>query len=190
LKALHAAIRLTLCTLCVIALWLPGVAMAEFAVDAVDAKVVNERLTISFDLDLTLSDETEEAVNRGIPIIISVLLKFERDRNVLWNDRIVTWRRDVELRYHALSERYLVQETGLGDISSFINITDAMKSIAQGRTITIPVPELPTNADIPYQVRLKVKLDAESLPTPLRLVAYLSPAWRHSSRWTKWPVQH
>jgi hypothetical protein len=35
---------------------------------------------------------------------------------------------------------------------------------------------------------LKARLDIESLPTPLRALAYVSPEWYLSSRWYKLPL--
>ena len=43
--------------------------------------------------------------------------------------------------------------------------------------------------DEQYRVRLRASLERESLPTPLRLLAYFSSSWRLSSDWTTWPLQ-
>ena len=37
-----------------------------------------------------------------------------------------------------------------------------------------------------YAVRLRGRLDIEALPTPVRLLAYVSSAWDMDSDWYKW----
>ena len=39
-----------------------------------------------------------------------------------------------------------------------------------------------------YEGALRVLLDLEALPAPLRLFAYLSDDWRLSSEWRTWPL--
>jgi len=165
-------------------------ARADFAITLVEASIKNEQMLVNFDLDLTLSDQAEEALLRGIPLIVTIELELERDRSLLWDTKITTWERHVEISYHALSEHYLIQETGRGEIQNFLNLSTAMSVIGKQRSLKIPVPQLPTNPEFAYAVRMRARLDAEALPTPLRLMAYLSPSWRLSSGWTQWPVQH
>lgn len=182
-------VRILLCAaIALLSLCVIGTANAEFSVEDVRAKIKNERLTVSFDMDLNLSDQAEEALDRGIPLIFKIRMNFGRNRRLMWNEKIQQWSRDIELRFHALSERYIVQETGRGDIDSFVTIADAMTEIGKGRTITIPVAGLPTNPGITYEIEVRAALDIEALPTPLRLMAYLSPGWRLSTGSKKWPV--
>jgi len=165
-------------------------ARAEFSVNDVTASIKNEEMLVDFDLDLTLSDQAEEALLRGIPLIVTMELELERDRSLMWDTKITTWERHVEISYHALSERYLVQETGRGEIENFLNLSTVMNVIGKQRSLKIPVPQLPTNPEFNYSVRVRAHLDSEALPTPLRLMAYLSPSWRLTTGWTQWPVQH
>jgi len=37
-------------------------------------------------------------------------------------------------------------------------------------------------------VRLRCSLDIESLPTPVRLLAYVSSAWDMDNEWYQWPL--
>jgi hypothetical protein len=39
-----------------------------------------------------------------------------------------------------------------------------------------------------YAVGIKVTLDRDALPLPLRPVAYTNPQWYLSSDWTLWPL--
>ena len=39
-----------------------------------------------------------------------------------------------------------------------------------------------------YVIRLRGSLDIESLPTPVRLLAYVSAGWDMNSEWYAWPL--
>jgi hypothetical protein len=39
-----------------------------------------------------------------------------------------------------------------------------------------------------YSIRLRGSLDVESLPTPVRLIAYISSDWSMVSKWYKWQL--
>ncbi|MBS1173864.1 MAG: hypothetical protein H6R12_2694 [Proteobacteria bacterium] len=45
------------------------------------------------------------------------------------------------------------------------------------------------DADQTYRVEMRVALDIESLPLPLRPRAYLSPDWNLSSEWSRWRLR-
>lgn len=165
-------------------------AHADFSVDSVKASIKNEQVVVDLDMDLTLSDDAEEAIQRGIPLIIAIEIELAKSRPLIWDSPVTKWKRDIEISYHALSEHYLVQETGRSEIQNFLNLSEVMSAISNQRLLKIPVPKLPTNAELNYILKVRARLDAEALPTPLRLMAYLSPNWRLSTGWSKWPVEH
>lgn len=165
-------------------------AQADFSVESAKASIKNEQVLVDLDLDLTLSDDAEEALQRGIPLIIAIEMELEKSRRLIWDSPVTKWNRDIEISYHALSEHYLVQETGRSEIQNFRNLSEVMSVIGNQRILKIPVPKLPTNAELNYVLKVRARLDAEALPTPLRLMAYLSPSWRLSTGWSTWPVKH
>ena len=43
--------------------------------------------------------------------------------------------------------------------------------------------------DETYQARMRVELDIEELPLPLRLLSYFTDEWRLRSEWYTWSLQ-
>jgi len=68
---------------------------------------------------------------------------------------------------------------------NFHSLADALEAVGllEGLLLTDGRP-LEAGAD--YKVRLRGSLDIESLPTPVRLIAYVSSAWDMSSEWHVW----
>ena len=50
-----------------------------------------------------------------------------------------------------------------------------------------PIPDA-LAAQGEYLVRMRAHLDIETLPAPLRPVAYTSPSWHLNSGWTTWTI--
>jgi len=157
----------------------PDSAMARaFEIRDVNAAIANERLELEFDMDLTFSDDALDALNHGIALFLVVEVELRRKRRFMADALLEISRRDVEIRYHGLSRRYVIQETGIGAVSSHLTIADALRSISSNRQVLMPVPELPTNQSIDYLIAVRTRLNTENLPYPLRLISKLLPSWR------------
>ena len=186
------------CTKIVVAilglLVLPTFANADFQIEPVSATIKGNRIEATANLELSLSDETEEALHKGIPLSIVVELALLRARPLLWKERIDRWHFPVQIRYHALSGRYIIEQTGVGppgtdSFGSFRNVADALAAVGGTRHFSISVPNPPLDDGSDYRLSIRARLDIESLPVPLRLVAYISPSWRLGSGWNQWNLE-
>jgi hypothetical protein len=90
------------------------------------------------------------------------------------------------LQYHALSRSYLVKNLNAGTQGNYRGLEDALR--AAGTIQNLPLTNVPLQAGRRYLVRIRGSLDIESLPTPVRLLAYISSAWDMQSEWYAWPL--
>ena len=173
---------------------LPSLASAEFQIEPVSATINGNQIEAIANLELSLSDETEEALDKGIPLLIVVELALLRARPLLWKERINRWRFPVQIRYHALSGRYIIEWSGAGpagtdSFGSFRTVADALAAAGGTRRFVISVPNPLRDDGSDYRLSIRARLDIESLPVPLRLVAYISPSWRLGSGWNQWNLE-
>lgn len=160
-------------------------AFAEFAVRKVEVQNVKEQLSVSADLDLGLTQEVEDAVNNGVPLVL--LTEFKIIRNgLLWDTDIDQTKTRSRLRYHALSDHYIVETSASEGIEMFRSVDDALRRIGRLRNITLTLPK--SRAKSHHQLAVRSRLDINALPGPLRPMAFLSPNWRLSSDWTRWKI--
>lgn len=162
-------------------LWI-GTAHAQFVVDRVDAQRVDEGIRVSVELDLSLTDATEEALSHGVPLIVVHEIALNRS---LW-----FWRRLEQqtserhrLRYHALSGRYVVDSED-AVLDTFRSISDALEFINSAAARF----DLPAGNAADYNVAVRSRIDINALPAPLRPTALFSPQWQLSSDWSQWPI--
>jgi hypothetical protein len=167
-------------------------ARAEFSVHAVEARLAAEQIEFDAQLGLSLTPRIEEALGKGIPIDVVMQLALVRTRSLLWDYRVAGWELRWRIQYHALSGQYLVSglHPDFHEVESFDDLAAALAWLAARRGVILPLPA-GTNIEpaAQYELQLRVHLDIEALPSPLRPMAYTSPSWHLNSGATQWPIQ-
>ncbi len=138
-------------------------------------------------IDYRLSAGLIEALENGVPLTFEVQAEALEDLFGLWRQSIASHSRFYRLEYHALSERYLTGRLDENTRTAHASLDAALDAL--GSVVRLPlVTRAEIKADTRYFIRLRTRLDVSSLPTPLRLTAYLNQAWRLQSEWRQWPL--
>lgn len=143
---------------------------------------------LNADIDYRFSEEAIEALENGVPLTLDVRLRVEQRRRFVWNktlaDVVLTYR----IRHHALAKLFQVINEGSGVRRNFASLEAAVEFLGSVRGV--PVVRGDNLAqDIQYEASLRVALNREALPLPLRPVSYLKPQWYLSSSWHTWLLE-
>ena len=142
---------------------------------------------INASIDYQFSEEALSALKNGVPLIILMDIEVLRERNWWWDKEIATLEQGYLLIYHALSENFIIHNLNSGTQHNYSNLAAALGAL--GNLENLPV--LDANLLDPsaqYVVRLKTHLDIESLPAPMRPLAYISSEWQLESDWYSWSL--
>lgn len=139
---------------------------------------------VEFDFNETLPD----ALHHGVPLIIEVRIEVVRKRKWLWPALVAELHQRFKLEYHVLSRRYQVYNYAIGVQQSFRSMHGALGYIGELYNLPLIDAHLLDRSQ-QYQVRMRADIDIESLPTPVRLWAYLGSEWSLKSNWFVWPLQ-
>lgn len=159
----------------------------ESAVAAVRDRFVNDMYLVDGRVRFVLTEDMRDALNSGIALIYDVEIEIRGTGGWLWDDVVARSVYRISLEYHALSGNYVVSNTTSRVRQSFRNLDEAL--LALGDLSNMAVSEqryLPKPG--PYRGRMRVGLDLQTLPAPLRPIAYLSPDWPLHSEWYEWTV--
>jgi hypothetical protein len=139
-------------------------------------------------LDIRLSSGAREALENGVPLVFEFRVQVRKKHPWLWDRVIVEHRQLREVMYHALSRTYIVRDINTGAQRGFRRLDEAMQKV--GVLLDISVLDYGQVDEYgEYFVRLRGTLDIESLPTPIRLLAYVSNAWYMNSAWYQWQLE-
>jgi hypothetical protein len=158
-----------------------GPAHAQFMVDRVEAHRTDDGIRVDVELNLSLTDATEDALAHGVPLIVVHEIVLQR-AGWPWNHTEQQISARHRLRYHALSGRYVV-ESNETVLDTFRSISDALDFIDTA-SARFPTSE----RDAVFKVAVRSRIDINALPAPLRPTALFSPQWQLSSDWSQWPV--
>lgn len=163
-----------------------GQTTGEFQVEKAHAWNADGAYLIDAQFSVQLSSGAREALDNGVPLVLEFQVQVVKINNWFWDtvETDLTLRR--QLQYHALSRSYLVKDVSAGSQSNYRRIEDALR--ASGAISGLSLLSERELDGSRYLVRIRGNLDIESLPTPVRLLAYVSSAWDMASEWYAWPL--
>ena len=133
-----------------------------------------------------LSSGALEALENGVPLVFEFQVQLVKTHKWFWDSVEVDLTQRRQLEYHALSRSYLVKNLNAGTQGNYRRLEDAL--LAAGTLQNLVMTDAPLQAGQRYIVRIRGSLDIESLPTPVRLLAYVSSAWDMQSEWYAWQL--
>ncbi|EDN70429.1 proline rich signal peptide protein [Beggiatoa sp. PS] len=139
--------------------------------------------------DYGLTEVTLDALQNGVPLTMELTIRLEQNRRFLWDKEITTLKQRYELRYHALRRQYVVKYLNTDIEEFFLNLNDALNRLGNLTDFPLIDKHLIKKNRGSYWVYMQIYLDIESLPVPLRPIAYLSSQWRLSSSWYLCPLK-
>jgi len=163
----------------------------NFSVKSVRAYLENNSLHVNARFDLPVNPRIEEALNKGIPIDVTISINMLKHRWWWWNRVVTDHDLHRRIQFHALSRQYLV--SGLHGRDPSLSFSLLSQALAHAGTIDnlkiflAPKKNIEVNAR--YLLQLRARLDIEALPMLMRPLAYATPSWRRNTGWTEWPIE-
>ncbi len=166
----------------------PSVSAEGFQVRSADSKLVERVYMLDARIDYRFSEPTLEALQNGVPLIVLVDIEVEQVRKWWFNKTIAELQQGYLLLYHALTEKYIINNLNSGVQKNYDSLGSALAAL--GRIDDLPLLDANlVKMDEQYQVNLQTYLDLEALPAPMRPIAYISSQWRLESDWYQWPLK-
>jgi len=145
----------------------------------------NDRL-LDAQFSIRLSSGAKEALENSVPLTLELQIQLVKKHKWLWDSVVVEHVQVRRLEYYPLSRSYMVKNLNSGTQGNFSQLDDALQ--AAGTIEKLVLTSKPLSPKHSYEVRLRGSLDIESLPTPVRLLAYVSSGWDMNSEWYAWPL--
>jgi len=144
---------------------------------------------LNTDINYHLSPTAKHALQNSISLAWTLYVKIIRRRPWIWDETIADLSFRYKIRYHALLNKYLVQQENGAAYYSFSTLTAALYKLGTVRGLKIIEQGRLTPRPAEYRVAIKIDFNKETLPLPLRPFSYFDSEWYLSSNWLTWPVQ-
>ncbi len=165
-----------------------NVLASGFTVRSVETSLTDKVYTLSAQIEYQFTDVAVEALQNGVPLLILIDIEVDRERNWWLDKNIAELQQGYLLLYHALTEKYIVNNLNSGAQENYDSLSAAVSALGKVENLPILDANL-VNDDKGFIVRLHTYLDLEALPAPMRPLAYISSQWRLESDWYEWPLQ-
>jgi hypothetical protein len=160
----------------------------DFTVSNVTTRLTSHVYVMNAQVDFQFSQKALDALANGVPLTLQMDIEVQRKRSWLPDETVASLEQYYQLRYHALSHQYLVRNLNSGALYTYPSRESALDALGEIRDFPLLDAKL-IDPKERYEIELRVKLDIESLPSPLRLLAYISPDWHLGSDWSTWSLQ-
>lgn len=139
-----------------------------------------------------LNARVKEALYNGVPITFVQEIQLIRSYPVLgewWQWQSNIWSTEIRyvLRYHDLSQQYLLHSMDTKTHRNFTTMESALSGMGEIKDFSLPPQHTLDTRDLTLRIRSQIDLNA--LPSPMRPGAFLSNKWDLASEWYEvaWP---
>lgn len=165
----------------------PAARADEFRIIAADTRLADGVYLLDAEVEFNLAEKPLDALKNGVPLVIENQIEIIQIRNWLPDTTVASLSQRYQLKYHPLTEQYLVTNLNSGERQNFRVMESALAGLGTVRGLPI-LDDTLLDSDAEYTVRMRVAIDLEALPAPLRLLAYISGEWRAKSQWQEWQL--
>jgi len=164
----------------------PTQASEAFIIKSLETRLHDNVYSFSTRIEYGFSDEALAALKNGVPLIIILNIEVQQER-WYWNKTIAELEQGYLLIYHALSKKFILHNLNSGTQTDYSSLGSALHALGYLEHLPLIDAKL-LKPKARYILRLRSKLDIESLPAPMRPLAYISSDWRLQSDWYTWPL--
>jgi hypothetical protein len=163
---------------------LPTVHAEDYRFEIRNAAISVEKgvYLLKADVDFVLSPPVREALLNGVSLVF-VLEIVVLEYNDWWlNSQVAYLEQRYSLGYQALSRQYVVENINTGVQESFPDLGSALRHL--GDVVDFPfIDSTLLDRSNKHILEIRVSLDVDELPLPLRVRTYLSSDWDLDTDW-------
>jgi hypothetical protein len=137
-------------------------------------------------VEYPVNPQIRAALRDGVTLAFDLDTRVERERRLWFNASIVELTLRRELRYHAVSDRYVVRDVKTGQQDNFPTLEEALAFL--GRIDSWPILVEPQLDGGNYLISVRAGVRRGRLPASLRALFFWTNDFRRVSEWYSWSL--
>jgi hypothetical protein len=137
-------------------------------------------------VEYPVSPAIRSALRDGVTLTFDLDTRVERERRLWFNASIVELTLKRELRYHTVSDRYVVRDVKTGQQENFSTLEEALTYL--GRIDSWPILVEPQLNGGNYLISVRAGVRRGRLPASLRALFFWTGDFRRVSEWYSWSL--
>jgi len=158
-----------------------------FQIVSADTRLADGVYLLDAEVEFDLGPKPLDALKNGVPLVIENQIEITQSKNWFPDKTVAALSQRYRLKFHPLTEQYLVTNLNSGERQNFRTMGGALAGLGSLRGVPI-LDDTLLDPKAEYYVRMRVGIDLEALPAPLRLLAYVYGEWRSKSSWQEWQL--
>jgi hypothetical protein len=165
-------------------------AFADTRLEVVNASVALDEGVYELDarLDLAIPDAGRRAIEAGLTLELNYEIEIARVRRYLPDTDVASLQQRFELKYHALSQRYLVRNLNTGEQQDFGSLQASLDRLAELRGLPLLDSSL-LEPGSTYEFRVRAALNLRTAPDSLGWLLFWTDDWSATSEWFAWTLR-
>jgi len=158
-----------------------------FAVLTAESRPVNGVVRLNVLFELAFSKQLVEALQNGVSLNLLIDIAILKERSYVWSKQVATLQQRYQISYQPLTNTY-----ALANLNSDLEFQfPTLESLLAVITVLHDFPLLDyslLDAEASYRGEIRIAVDRDSFPVPLRLMSYVSSDWHLVSDWYSWSL--
>jgi hypothetical protein len=163
---------------------LPTVHAEDYRFEIHNAAISVEKgvYLLKADVDYVISPPVREALLNGVSLVFVLEISVLEYHDWWLNSQVADLKQRYQLEYQALSLQYVLENLNTGIQESFPDLGSALRRL--GQVVDFPfIDSTLLDSSNKYILQIRVSLDVDELPLPLRVRAYLFSDWDLDTDW-------
>jgi hypothetical protein len=178
--------RLLLAACCLVLFKAPPLAADDgLAVNNAATRLQDGVWYLDADVDYQLNRTALDALASGLQLDIELVIRLEESRRLIWDAEFAELKQRYQLRYHALTERYILRNLNSGEQTSYASLPAVLARLGQVRGLPL-IDDALLDDDERYFVEVQASVDIKGAGGPLAVIRVFWNNWRVESDWVRW----
>lgn len=166
----------------------PAFADTRLVVTEADVSIDEGVYELDARIKIRVPEAGQRAIEAGLTLGLDYQIEIARVRRFLPDAGVASLVQRYELRYHALSQRYLLRNLNTGEQQDFATLVAALDRLAQVRGLPLLDSALLEQGST-YEFRLRAVLSLRTAPDTLSWLRFWADDWSATSEWFAWTLQ-